>query len=387
MKQFIRACAALIIVLAFASIAMAQNARVLGQVMDTDGKPWPGVTVVMKADTGRTVSATTDKDGKFTRLGLSAGLYTFILTEPTKGLNYNEQHQLVSGQDNTIMINFKEIMAQQAAAHPEEQKKQEEQVNAFKEMQTHFNAGRAALDQYDALHKQLLAASADQRGPIQDQINQGSQTAITELQLAEQGVQAKDVKNHAIVWASLALAYDHAEKYDDAVNAYQKAIDLQPDPSYYLNMSTAQARVAAAQTDPAAATAKMGEAGVDCDKASALDPSTASKCWKNIGIILSNKGDLKDAVTPLQKATQIDAKDAQAWYLLGSAYTGMIDSKQEGDKMVYVIPPGTADAYQKCIDADPNGPYAPQAKSMLDSLTAMGGGEATSVGEQKKKKK
>jgi hypothetical protein len=39
MKQFIRACAALIIVLAFASIAMAQNARVLGQVMDTDGKP------------------------------------------------------------------------------------------------------------------------------------------------------------------------------------------------------------------------------------------------------------------------------------------------------------------------------------------------------------
>jgi predicted Zn-dependent protease len=131
----------------------------------------------------------------------------------------------------------------------------------------------------------------------------------------------------------------------------------------------------------------MNDAGADCDKAAALDPTSAGKCWKNIGIILSNKGDLKDAVPPLQKATQIDVKDAQAWYLLGSAYTGMIDSKQEGDKMVYVIPPGTADAYQKCIDADPTGPYAAQAKSMLDSLTAMGGGESTTVGEIKKKKK
>jgi len=84
------------------------------------------------------------------------------------------------------------------------------------------------------------------------------------------------------------------------------------------------------------------------------------------------------------KATQSDPKDAQAWYLLGSAYTGTIDTKQEGDKMTYVIPPGTSDAYQKCIDADPNGPYAPQCKSMLDSLAQMAGGEATTVGARPK---
>ena len=387
MKQFIRASAALVICLAMASIAMAQNARVSGQVIDTEGKPWPGVTVTIKSDTGRAFTTTTDKDGKFVQIGLNSGLYTFTLTEATRNLNYNEQHQITSSQDNNFIINFKDIVAQQAAAHPEEEKKQEEAANAFKDMQTHFNAGRAALDNYDALHKQLLAATPDQKSALQDQLNQNNQTAVSELQLAEQGVQPKDVKNHAIVWASLAQAYDHAEKYDDAVNAYQKAIDLAPAPSYYLNMSTAQARVAAAQTDPATATAKMNDAGADCDKAAALDPTSAGKCWKNIGIILSNKGDLKDAVPPLQKATQIDVKDAQAWYLLGSAFTGLIDSKQEGDKMIYVIPPGTADAYQKCIDADPTGPYAAQAKSMLDSLTAMGGGESTTVGEIKKKKK
>jgi hypothetical protein len=54
--------------------------------------------------------------------------------------------------------------------------------------------------------------------------------------------------------------------------------------------------------------------------------------------------------------------------------------------MTFVIPPGTADAYQKCIDIDPNGPYAAQAKQNLDALAAMGGGEATRVGERRKKK-
>ena len=73
--------------------------------------------------------------------------------------------------------------------------------------------------------------------------------------------------------------------------------------------------------------------------------------------------------------------------MLGSAYTGSIDAKQEGDKMTYIIPPGTADAYQKCIDLDPSGPYAAQAKQNLDALAAMGGGESTAVGVRPKKKK
>jgi len=96
---------------------------------------------------------------------------------------------------------------------------------------------------------------------------------------------------------------------------------------------------------------------------------------------------LKDAISPLQKATTADPKDAQAWYLLGSAYTGTIETKQEGDKMTYIIPSGTAEAYQKCIDADPNGSYAAQCKMMLDGLAAMSGGDATTVGARPKSSK
>ncbi len=386
MKLIMRVWGALIICLAFAAIAAAQDVRVSGQVVDRDGKPWPGVTVVLKSDAGRNFTLKTDKDGKYTQIGLSPGVYTFTLTELSTALAFTEKHQLSSGQDNVVNFNFK-LLASQQGPSAEQQKQQSDAANQFKGMKAHVDAGLAALADSDGLRKQLKAAPDDQKPAIQDNLNKAYQTAVTELQQAEQAVGTKDVKNHAVIWSNLGVAYNLSGRYDDGVNAYQKAIELNPQPNYYVGLSSALANSAASQTDPAAVSAKIADAGANCDKAAALaatpNPAESSRCWKNIGIVLSNKGDLKDAVAPLQKATQADPKDGQTWYLLGSAFTGMIDSKQEGDKMTYVIPPGTADAYQKCIDVDPNGPYAATCKTMLDSLATMAGGESTAVGTRK----
>jgi hypothetical protein len=95
---------------------------------------------------------------------------------------------------------------------------------------------------------------------------------------------------------------------------------------------------------------------------------------------------LKEAVPPLQKATTINPKDQQAWYLLGSAYTGTIDTKQEGEKMTYIIPPGTKEAFQKCIDLGADNALGQQCKQTLDGINQMSGGEDTSVGKRAKKK-
>jgi tetratricopeptide (TPR) repeat protein len=390
MKRLTRALITLAAILVCAMITSAQSARVTGQVLDKDGKPWAGLTVTLKSDNGRNFTLKTDNNGKFTQLGLTAGLYTFVLTDQTSGLNYSEQHQLQTGDDNNFTIDFKKLMeAGKATPNPEQQKAQQDQASKFKDMQTHFLAGRAALDDWDVVHKTLNATPADQRGPIQDKLAADSKTAIAELQLAEQGVQAKDVKNHAVVWSNLGQAYDRANQPEEAADAYQKAIDLQPNASFYQSQSTALANVAVAQTDPKIAQQKIADASADCDKAAALDPNPglATVCWKNLGIVLSNKGDFKDAAPVLLKATQLSPKDAQAWFLLGSAYTGLITPNQQGEKMTYDIPPGTTDAYQKCIDLDPNGPYAAQAKQSLDALTAMAGGDALTVGARPKKKK
>jgi hypothetical protein len=103
--------------------------------------------------------------------------------------------------------------------------------------------------------------------------------------------------------------------------------------------------------------------------------------------VLSNKGALKAAIAPLQKATTIDPKDQQAWFLLGSAYTGTIDTKQEGEKMTYIIPQGTKDSLQKCIDLGADNALGQQCKQTLDGIAAMSGGEDTTVGKRPAKKK
>ena len=389
MRRLIPVWVALAAVLLLPAIAAAQNARVTGQVLDRDGKPWSGISVVLKSDSGRTYPLKTDKDGKFTQIGLTPGVYTFTLTSAADQLNYAEQHQLVTDQDNDVLINFKDILAKQSAAHPEEQKQQQEAASAFKNMKAHVDAGVAALNDADELRKQLKAAPADQKAPLQDKLKATYQTAISELQLGEQGVGAKDAKNHAVIWSNLGVAYNLSGRYDEGDAAYRKAIDLNPQPSYYTGLSSSLANSAAGLTDPAAISAKIAEAGADCDKAAVLDPTpgVTARCWKNIGIVLSNKGNFKDAVAPLQKASQSDPKDAQTWFLIGSAYTGLIEPKQEGDKITYTIPPGAGDAFQKCIDLDPNGPYATQAKQNLDALAAMGAGDSTVVGARKPKKK
>ncbi len=391
MRRLISSWLMLAFVLSFAATLSAQTARVVsGEVMDRTGKPWVGVTVTIKSETGQTFTLKTDKNGKYTQIGITPGIYTFTVSSPPDNFTYTEKRQIGTADETTEDFDFKTLLSQQTAQNAqneEAQKKQQETANKFKEMQTHFNAGRAALDDADALHKQLLTAPADQKSSLQDKMKTDYQTAITELQQAEQGVQPKDAKNHAVVWANLGEAYRGAGQFDQAVDAYQKATDLAPSTAVYMNLSTALANSASQQTDPAALASKVTDAGAACDKATALDPTTTAKCWKNIGIVLTNTGHLPEAVTPLQKASDAAPKDAQTWFLLGGALSADITSKQEGTKLTYTFPPGLLDAYQKCMDADPTGPYAAQAKAALDGLNQLSGGVQTSVGEKPQKKK
>jgi len=386
MRRLIPALAALIFALFFPAFAAAQTTgQIVGDIKDTNGRPYPDVMVEIKnPDTGKVFNAKTDKGGQFTQVGVPAGDYVVTLTKEKDQLNFSVRFHVDAGKDNGFNLNFKE-MAGKLGPTAEETKKKEEEENKFKNMKQHFDTGKAALDDATTLRAQLKTAPADQKSAIQDKLNADYQTAITELALAEQGVPAKDTVPHATVWSTLGQAYELAGRYEEAVAAFQKSADLVPKAAVYDHLSLNLANLAVLQTDPQAMEAKLAEAGAACVKLTALDLSGTARCWKNIGIVLSNKNHLKEAIAPLQKATQADPKDAQAWFLLGSALSAAIDTKQVGEKMIYIIPPGTMEAYQKCIDAAPTGPYAQQAKDVLAGLAAMSGGEDTSVGKKKKK--
>ncbi len=176
-----------------------------------------------------------------------------------------------------------------------------------------------------------------------------------------------------MILATLGDAYETDNKCDQAADAYTKAVALRPDPSAYNNLGNCLAR-----------TGKVDDALAAYQKAIELDPTNTAMYWRNFAIGLYNTGRIKESVDPLKKATEADPKNAQAWYLLGAALVNTMDFKKDGDNLVPVLQPGTIEAYQKCIELEPNGTYAAQATQGLDALQAMGVGINTKVDNKKK---
>lgn len=404
MKTWIHRTGALILFLIplflAAPLAMAQSGQLSGQVFDLQGKPYAGVVVTITSkDTGTTYTVKTDKDGKFLQLGMQFGNYTVNFKKAEAKIDYTEAGINIPNQSTPLVVNFKDIAAKQGV-DPEAEAKREAAKKKFNDMKVHFDNGRTALTAADALKEQVRAASGEQLADLLAKRSASLTTAITEFQAAQQASGDKD-PNLPTILGNLALAYDSAGEtdrmmmrnapadqhatmqtkidgdYAQAVTNLQKAVDIKPTAGLYYQLGT-----------DLAYSGKIPDATAACDKGSALEPANtagAENCYKNIGIVLTNANNLKDAVAPLQKATQLNPKDAEAWFLLGSALVSTIDYKQEGGKEVAVIPPGTVEAFQKYLQLEPNGPHAADAKGTLEGLQQMGGGVATKEVTKKKK--
>jgi tetratricopeptide (TPR) repeat protein len=240
-------------------------------------------------------------------------------------------------------------------------------------MKGHFDTGVAALNEARTLSADLQKTPAAERGPIEEKLKQAEQMAITELETAKQAA-GQDPNMHKIM-GQLGQAYELAGRNEEAVVAYQQAVALKPDPAYYLALGTTYARLD-----------KAAEATAACDGVVPLDKATGATCYRNIGIVYYNSGKMGNAVEPLKKATELDPTNAQAWYLLGAALVNTMTFKKEGDTVIPILQPGTVEAYEKCIELDPNGAYGVQAKQGLEQLEAMGLGISTKVKATKKKK-
>jgi tetratricopeptide (TPR) repeat protein len=130
---------------------------------------------------------------------------------------------------------------------------------------------------------------------------------------------------------------------------------------------------------------KIEEARAAYQKSAELNPAGAANVWMNLGIVLWQNYRYEEAIEPLQKSLELNPRNAQAWYVLGASLVGLIEFKQEGDKSIPILRPGTVEAYQKCIEVDPNGPFAAQARQALAELEAIGVGISTKVNVKKKK--
>jgi tetratricopeptide (TPR) repeat protein len=362
------------VVCALAPYAAAQNdGSISGQIMDITGKPWPDMGIQAVSDQGVKADTKTDKDGKYSFRNLRAGIYTVSVQLPAPNKPFEVQCRVQGGTDVKVDVNFKDVIAKQGAEAQEAIKKQEEEKQKFQNMKGHFDAGVALLDQVKQVKADLGKAPADQRDALKQQVADLSAKAVTELEGAKAAAPEKDPNMH-LIYARLADAYDAAGRTDDAIAAYKQAIEFKPTAAYYNNLGGIEGRAG-----------KIDEATAAYQKSAELDPVNAAQAWRNFGITLYNASRLKEAVDPLKKSTALDPKNAQGWYLLGAALVGSMETKKVGDKLEFVIQPGTVEAYQKAVELDPNGTYGAQAKQGLDALQQIAPGIEMKVNTKKKK--
>jgi tetratricopeptide (TPR) repeat protein len=297
--------------------------------------------------------------------------------------------------DTTLRENLQADAAKQGTDTAAEKKKAEETATKSKLEKAHLSNGNNAMHEAQAIRQQIQTATGDQRSALLAKMNADYQTAITEykealknttitdehaivdvglLRMIRNGLideqKAADMlvqdKNLPVILSNLGMAYSGAADYEDAIPMLQDAALAKPEPGTYMQLGTDLAEVG-----------KFPEASETCDKISAPDPTATdieAACYRNIAIVMMNQKKPADAIVPLQKATQLNPGNALAWKLLGDALSSNITTQEENGKIVYVIPPGTIDAYQKYLQLDPNGQYAGEVKAVLEGFAQLKSG-------------
>ena len=361
-KRFLVLALAALVTALFVPQLVAQNTgTVKGVCKDVQGNPIAGATVEwLSPDTGRKYDIKTNKKGEYFSLGIAPGTYNVKLIENGKEVyHFNNVHVQID--ETTMDFDLKKEQAAQAAAQgmTAEQLKQREE-EAAKIAKENANV--------KSLNDKLASARADIQAGNPDQ-------AVTTLTEATQIDPNRD-----IIWASLADAEraaglkktdsaDKSKMFNDAVQSYQKAIQLkqtalqggQKDPNanktlagYYNNLGDALAK-----------SGKTDDAIKAYEQAAQTDPTNAGSYYFNEGAIMTNNNKVDEAIQAFDKAIAADPNKAEAYYWKG---VNLI-AKATTDKSGKVIPaPGTAEALNKYLELQPTGQFAEGAKGMLQMI-------------------
>jgi len=365
-----------------APVAFAQaSGTVKGTCKDAQGNPIADAIVVYgNQDNGQKYNLKTNKKGEYFSLGLTPGKYVVTLYKNADDMKANKPLDFVKGfqvqlDENTL--DFDQKKQQEAAARgegltPEQQKERQEQLA---KQQKETNTVKSLQGKLDAANQAIAAKDYE--------------SAITALTEANQIDATRDV-----LWYRLGDAYrlsattqtDKAEKqkrYESAVDAYNKAIQLKQDAlqngkekdaakanqqlaGFYINLADAYAK-----------SGKIDDAVKSYESAAKADPSQAGAAYFNIGAVYTNAGRVDDANAAFDKCIAADPNRAEAYYQKGVNLLGK--ATLQGSKTI--APPGTAEAFQKYLEIAPNGPNAQSAKDLLASI---GSSVETSYGNKKK---
>jgi tetratricopeptide (TPR) repeat protein len=394
--------AALVVAAFLAAVpARAQFGSIEGDVRDQEGNPMVGAQILIeRIDIKGNYKCKSDRKGHYFHGGLPLGNYTVTLADASgKALDLVKGVRTRLGDSQMVNFDLKSsrerAMAREAGLKVKQQpggaatggqeltKEQRAQIEAamkqrealrqkMEKLQKNYGAGMEAMK--TAGDQGLLAAALsipagtpltpEIRSKMDDKKFELCSSAATDFEAAAEA--AKTDSNEHIVLAQLAEArvcqakakrgQEAADLYNKSIEAYQKAIALKADdPSYHNNYALALVNVG-----------KMPQALEELGKAAQLDPPGAGRYFYNLGAVLTNSGRAKEATDAFRKATEADAKYADAWYQLGVSL--LADVKLDPATGKSTPAPGTIEALQKYLDLQPDGAHVAEAKGMIEAL-------------------
>jgi tetratricopeptide (TPR) repeat protein len=333
MKRFLILLSILTMLIGLSAIpALAQSGTLKGTAKDQDGKAITDGTVELdNIETGKKLTSKTGSKGEYVVLGVPAGTYNAILSDKDgKRIDAFGKIPVAASETTTVNFDLKKDLAGTGPT-PEQLKKLEE--------------AKAANEKIKNLNGLLAQARELEKGGNYDQ-------AIALLQPAAEQNPTQD-----LLWGYLGDAYRGAKKYPEAIDAYQKAVQLKPANGGYMS-GMADAYAKSGQTDKAIQ---------EYDAAAQAEPANAATYYFNEGAVFTNTGKVDNAITAFDKVIAADPKKADAYYWKGVNLVGKATTGKDGK---FVAPPGTAEAFQKYLELQPDGPMAQPAKDMLASIGA-----------------
>ncbi len=336
----------LALVPALAGAQEAIPAKIHGHVQDPANVPIPNAQVVLSTD-GKTplFTFTTDQNGDYTEAGIKPGTYYVTLfTGPAKAVDRFDNVKFTAGTDT--LQDFDLSRPDYIAKLPPEQKKALEDA---KKKNAEINKENQNVGKLNGMLKQAREDNAQKK----------YDDAATIMQ------QAVVIKpDAAVLWLELGVAQTGQKKYDDALVSLKKALDLdtnskKPNPEVEAADNNALGEVYAN-------TNKIPDATASYDAAAKLQPTNAAMFYTNETIVLSRAGQTDATIASADKAIAADPTRPIPYYLKGQALISKATVDPKTQKIV--APPGTAEAYNKYLELAPNGPMAPEAKSILAEI-------------------
>jgi tetratricopeptide (TPR) repeat protein len=382
-------------VLAFAALpALAQTpapgatGKIHGTITNPTGAPQSNGTVSLSQDNGHTskYSFPVGSDGTYSGSDIAPGTYMAIYrqpdTPPDKMVDSFTDVKIVADQDTTqdFDMSRKEFVDK---LPPEEQKQLEDlrkhnsealKANAvIKAVNVDLKTVTADIKDADM----ASATAAQQLGASASKADVDAKTA--EIKAAKYGdvetLMKKDITalqesgakvDGSVLYAQLGQAQVGLKKYDDAEDSFKKALAMQaaqPKPNIAI-----QGMSNAGLGEVYARAGKVQEANAAYDEAAKVNPTQAGFYLRNEAVIFFQTNNADAQVAAAQEALKSDPNQPVLYYIIGQ---GLVQKATMGPDpnnpkvQRIILPPGCAEAYQKYLELAPNGPYANDAKGIL----------------------